>query len=274
MQIKSLLGEIDIISVAGCQTRIIIPKYKSVFDMGFNDDSSNKYQNVFVSHSHADHVSGIWHHAAMQDFIYKREGHYYAPEENTGLIRAYIEAGKAMNHWDNTKALIKDIEPRGKGAGVSVGNGVSIYSFETSHRIPSCGFLGVSKKSKLKSEYIDYPSFMISDLVKNNVSVTDELETIEFAYSGDTRIESIVGNEDVLNSHTLILECTHFSKKSVEGTRNSGHIHIDEIIHYHSSFKNREIMLMHFSKMYCKEEIEKEVLRIPEELRCRVKIAI
>lgn len=210
----------------------------------------------------------------MQDFIYKREGHYYAPKENTGLIRAYIEAGKAMNHWDNTKALISDIEPRGKGAGVSVSSGVSIHSFETSHRIPSCGFLGVNKKNKLKPEYIDYPSYMISELVKSNVPITDEIETIDFAYSGDTRIDSIVGNEDVLNAQTLILECTHVSKKSVEGTRNSGHIHINEIIHYHSSFKNKEIILMHFSKMYCREEIEKEILRIPEELRCRIKIAI
>lgn len=270
MLISSLLGDIDIISTAGCETRIVVPKYKSVFDIGFADNLSLKYQNVFVSHTHADHVAGIWRHAAMQEFMHNRVGNYYAPKQNTGLIKAYLDAGRAMNHCDTTKAVVTDTEPTGNG----VGGNVRIYSFVTDHRIPSCGYLGIHKKSKLKDEYVGLSAADIQKLVHNNITVNHFVENVEFAYTGDTRIDAVLNNKDVLCSDTLIIECTHVSKKSVEETRNNGHIHLDEIIANSHMFKNKEIILMHFSRMYCKEEIEKEIARIPEELRVRIKFAI
>ena len=71
------------------------------------------------------------------------------------------------------------------------------------------------------------------------------------SFSGDTKIEYVLTHKDVAESEILFLECTYIDhEKNVEDAREWGHIHLDEIIHHISSFKNEKIVLIHFSKRY------------------------
>ena len=92
------------------------------------------------------------------------------------------------------------------------------------------------------------------------------------SFSGDTRIEYVLENEDVRNSKILVLECTYLdSSRDVKRAREWGHIHLDEIVNHADEFENEKIVLIHFSKRYHPKKIPAMVEeKLPDSLKGRV----
>ena len=102
--------------------------------------------------------------------------------------------------------------------------------------------------------------------------ITDEVEAIEFAFTGDTLIEVVEREEMVRTARVLVMECTFLDDRvPVAKSRESGHVHLDELVERVDLFANERILLTHFSARYSRREIT-EILerRLPESLKARV----
>ena len=85
-------------------------------------------------------------------------------------------------------------------------------------------------------------------------------EVIEFAFSGDSLIEFVTKNPEVMHAKTLLLESTYIDeKRPVSRAREWGHTHLDEIIELLPDLHCDRIILTHFSRRYRKAQIEERL---------------
>lgn len=253
LDLGKTLGTLDVISVAGLRTRVALPGLGVVFDMGHCDDVSLAAQHVFLSHTHMDHMNGVWQHATIQHFAARRVGTYGVPHMFVGALHDYFRACEAL---DCGGEVARNVVAVGEGARVRLRSDLYVVPFSTEHRVPSFGYAIVSTKRKLKAAYRTASGVELGELRGRGVEIDEVIETVEFAYSGDTRIEGVAG-QLARAAKTLVLECTYVGADvSVEKARNHGHVHLDEIAANHELFaKTENLVLMHFSKRHKAHEI-------------------
>lgn len=85
------------------------------------------------------------------------------------------------------------------------------------------------------------------------------LQTPEVAFTGDTTAEFLdraTGNEDFFKARLLIIEMS-FIDDTVTPlmARGKGHMHIADFLAHAHKFKNEEILLIHFSPRYKRQDI-------------------
>ncbi|MBA0735432.1 hypothetical protein Gogos_019281 [Gossypium gossypioides] len=150
---------------------------------------------------------------------------------------------------------------------------LKVRAFRTYHVIPSQGYVVYSVKQKLKVEYLGLSGNEIKNLKSSGVEITYTTTTPEVAFTGDTMSDFIVdeANLDVLRAKILVVESTFVDNSvSVEHARDYGHVHLSEIINYADKFKNRAILLIHFSARYALETIQEAIAALPSPLAGRV----
>lgn len=155
----------------------------------------------------------------------------------------------------------------------NLGKGFIAKSFKTYHVVPSQGYVIYSVKQKLKSEYVGLPGKEISALRESDVQVTETIRTPEVAFTGDTTSNFFLdeANKDILNARLLIMESTFLDDHmSVENANEYGHTHLFEILAHAERFKNKSIVLIHFSARYTQQEIFDAIKKISPPLQGRV----
>ena len=101
--------------------------------------------------------------------------------------------------------------------------------------------------------------------------VTVDVEYPEVVFCGDTTIEVVDNQELVRKAKLLILESTFLDDDvTLERARETGHVHLDQIVSRADAFENEGILLTHFSARYSAGQIV-EILgrRLPAGLRDR-----
>lgn len=273
LDLGKTLGVLDVVSVAGLRTRVALPGLSLAFDMGHCDDVALASQHVFLSHTHMDHMNGVWQHATIQHFAARRVGTYGIPHMFVGALHDYFRACEAL---DCGGEVARNVVPVGDGARVRLRPDLHVVPFPTSHRVPSFGYALVSTKRKLKEEFRTASGVELSELRGRGVEIDDLVETVEFAYSGDTRIEGVAG-EIARAAKTLVLECTYVGDGvPVEKARQHGHVHLDEIGAHPELFaKTERLVLMHFSKRHKAHEIIAQAQRaLPSHLYDRATLTL
>jgi len=92
-------------------------------------------------------------------------------------------------------------------------------------------------------------------LRKSGRTITSEMACVEFAFSGDTRIEGLLENPQALNAKRLVMEATFLDDRvSVEKARAVGHIHLHEIAQHAQAFTCEHLVLTHFSLRYHRQQ--------------------
>ena len=81
-------------------------------------------------------------------------------------------------------------------------------------------------------------------------------EHLELAYVTDTLLGVVDQHPSLFRTRVLILECTFLDdRKSVESSRRSKHVHLDELIERAELFENEALVLVHFSQLYSPAEV-------------------
>ena len=257
-------------SRAAVQSYWRIAELKLGFDLGAQPWDFMGTSNWFITHTHLDHVAGLPVYVARRRMMKMEPPTIYLPEYAVDDVRRLLLVMQRLDRGRQTCNLI----------GVKAGQEIPlsrdhvITVFETTHTIPSVGYLVWERRNKLKEEYHGLPGDQIRDLRLSGVEVTRELRTPLVAYTGDTSPGGLDNYPAVYDAKILITEMSFIrANHRREKIHKFGHMHLDDFIERADRFKNELIICAHFSTRYHEQEILRYVERkLPESLRSRVKL--
>ena len=257
-------------SRAAVQSYWRIAELKLGFDLGAQPWDFMGTSNWFITHTHLDHVAGLPVYVARRRMMKMEPPTIYLPEYAVDDVRRLLLVMQRLDRGRQTCNLI----------GVKAGQEIPlsrdhvITVFETTHTIPSVGYLVWERRNKLKEEYHGLPGDQIRDLRLSGVAVTREIRTPLVAYTGDTSPGGLDGYPPVYDAKVLITEMSFIRPNHRrEKIHKFGHMHLDDFLERAHRFKNELIICAHFSTRYHPNEVLRYVEgKLPAGLRERVKL--
>lgn len=270
--VHTLAGyKIEGISVGGQETCIILPQLKIAFDSGRCPQRCVYADTMCLSHTHLDHVGGAGHYIATRSLLSLPPPTVLLPAQRADAFEAYVQSLRELDGSDLAHRAV----PISPGDTHALSKLHCVRPFPTTHPVASQGYVVYSTKNKLRDAYAGMSGQEIKAARDAGETVTDRVEVPEVAFTGDASGEWTKSDhpvaKDALRAKLLICECTFVDDAvDVEGAREYGHTHIDELAAAASSFENEKILLIHFSARYkAKEVTEAMDARLPAGLRER-----
>lgn len=253
-------------SKGGCCTSIMIDDLNVAFDMGYCPSKVEKLTDIFISHGHTDHIGCLhycyatkklthmkhkWNVTMPSCYIpcYKILATTISSLGRGGFPLEFIDGTALIRPFDKFLCDIYDAESCIKKDLIGNHN-YCATGFEMKHKIRSFGYIIYEKRSKLKKELAQLKGHELKELKTKNIQITEQIDIPTIAFSGDTIIDTLLTNDDMLNSQILIMECTHFLDSSIDESIANGHIHFQQFMTNIDKFKNKWIILCHFSQKY------------------------
>ena len=265
-----LAGQVvEALSIGGLETTFHLPQHKLAFDVARCPPELVNRALVFFTHGHMDHMGGVAYHCATRALRGMQPPTYVVPP-------AYVEDLERL--FDAWRAIDRSVMPHrtiafSAGEEFPVHAGLAVRAFRSYHTAPSQGYAVVSRREKLLEQYHGRSGVELRRLREEvGLRLTRTVETIEFAYCGDTTIEVMEREESVRRARVLALECTFVDERvPAESARERGHVHLDEICARADLFENEVLLLHHFSPRFSRAEIEAALEeRLPARLAERV----
>lgn len=256
------------ISIGGVETCIQLPGLDLCFDIGRAPRAAVHRSRVAFTHAHLDHMGGVAMHVATRALTSQSPPVYLMPAKNVQQFEAMLHAWRRLDR-SRLPCTVVPMEP---GSRFELGDGGELRAFATQHTVPSVGYAVFSSKHKLRPEFRGLPGQELRRLRLAGEPITDEVETCDVAFTGDTCIDALDAQPWLYQARLLILEATFLDDRvDVAGCRGKGHVHLDEVIDRAERFENQAILLTHFSARYALAEI-RAILgeRLPPSLRERV----
>lgn len=252
------------ISEGGVRTSIVCPSMDLMFDVGNQPIHHIHIGNLFLTHAHLDHSSGLPYYVSQRSLRNLKPPKIFVPED------IYDDLVSIMNLYQKIEGFIYQYQmfPIKRGELVDISSKLSVKPLPTLHRIPSQGYTIFEKNRKLKQEFQGVEGRELAERKKSGEILTEEKLHPVISFSGDTQIEYVLENPEVQKSKILFLECTYLDeKRNVDRARQWGHLHLDEIAAHASKFQNERLVLIHFSKRYSFREIRELVkAKLPRDL--------
>ncbi|EQA38394.1 beta-lactamase family protein [Leptospira inadai serovar Lyme str. 10] len=255
------------ISEGGIRTSIIMSNLNLMFDIGHQNPNKIHIGKLLLTHAHLDHSAGIPYYVSQRSLRKLTPPKIYVPKELEIPLHEILAL----------YSKIEDFPYRYELFGVAEGEEVEIDPYHTFkpwrtfHRVVSQGYTVYERKKKLKTEFQGLSAAELAERKKVSGPIDEIISKPVVSFSGDTKIEYVLTHKDVAESEVVFLECTYIDEeRDVSKAREWGHIHLDEILHNLSAFKNEKIVLIHFSKRYPIPYIKKVIAKkIPASERDR-----
>ncbi|TGN20112.1 MBL fold metallo-hydrolase [Leptospira idonii] len=260
------------ISEGGIRTSIAFPSLDLLFDFGAVNPDKINIGNLLLTHAHLDHSAGIPYYVSQRSLRQLPPPRIFVPKAIEENLRQILKLYSVMEDFDYDYHL-QGVE---WGERVDLKPGFFFKPLPSFHRVPSQGYTIFESRKKLKKEFSHLSQTEIREMKEKNADPTTEIQTPLVSFSGDSKIEYVLENDDVRKSQILFMECTYYcDKRGVERAREWGHTHLDEIVQNADAFENESIVLIHASKRYrYKELIEIVDKKIPDSLKDRIHLFI
>ena len=225
-----------------------------------------------VSHTHLDHVAALPVYVARRRMMKMEPPTIYLPAEAVEDVQRLL---RIMNRLDRGR-MVCNLVGVVPGQEIDFTREHVITVFQTTHTIPSVGFIVWERRNKLKEEFVGLPGDKIRDLRQAGTQVTREIRTPIVCYTGDTSPAGLDNCPAAFEAKVLITEMSFIRPNHRrEKIHKFGHMHLDDFIERADRFKNELIVCSHFSTRYHSGEIRKYVeSKLPESLKKRVVIWI
>ncbi|MFT5197500.1 MAG: ribonuclease Z [Planctomycetota bacterium] len=235
------------ISSGGIRTCLELPSWKLLVDLGSVDHRQVPADTVLITHAHLDHLGGIANHIALRELMGQKPGRYILPPEIVPEVEQLLTIWRRLD----AAPLVADLIPLAPGETLPLARNREVEPFATDHRVVSQGYLLRSKTQKLRPELEGTPGPELARLRNSGLAISTEVSRVEFAFSGDTRIDALLRNEAALNAKRLVMEVTFLDDRvPLDKARRVGHIHLDELREHADVFRCEHLVLTHFSLRY------------------------
>ena len=287
-------------SRAGCQTGFILYPYKILIDAGLT--SSQKFDHVFITHQHVDHVHNLplvcsRHKSGLNNI--------YVPSESKDIIFKYfrlitelssndaitlsndeicqhqninivgIDAGNFINIVGAKSLIFKSVTFDGK-------EDLVVEVIKAYHDVQSNGYGFNTIKKIIKPEYAEIIETKnvpaIKALKVQGIEMYDKKLNPEFVFFCDSTIENLTLHEEWKKYPCVVVECTGLY---VLNSNNSNNTNTDTIDDFdpsdrnHTSLrllksimlenKNKRWILIHVSMKMSQDEIKRIETQLLEE---------
>jgi ribonuclease Z len=243
-------------------------------------------QRIFLSHGHADHISGLWgflntRNSAMGEREKPLEIYYH---KSSTRIRKYLEFVMESSNRLKYEVEVYEIdeqfrlplfpkpdseETQGIGTGTKLIREERkerfLEVFPTKHMETECtlGFHIKERRKRLKEVYRNLSQEGIRAAIRKNgrEAVSEYYDQNLFTYSGDGLLLPL---DRMLNTDTLFHECTFLNGEDRKG---ENHTSLEEVVEQVLKAKPKEVYLYHISSRYSdtlRERIDKIEKRITE----------
>lgn len=256
-------------AVSGIGSALVVPQHNLCLDIGVCTPESIPCPVVAITHGHQDHLYGIVQHALIRAMQKMPTPKYLMSPHLIPHVEELFSRWRIIQE-DESLPKYKLI-PLSAGETFPLGGGRFVRPFKTDHRVESQGYSIVERRSKLKPEYLGFSGEEIRQLKLKGVEVTDTVEHVELAYTGDTRASVVDTVEDVRKARKLVIESTFLCEETAQAdfATKRGHIHLKELEARADKFENETIMLVHFSNRYDNEMIARRLASLPNSLGSR-----
>lgn len=259
---------IDAVSVGGLRTCIQLPGLDLAFDMGTCSPRAVSRSTVLFTHAHIDHMGAVVQHCATRSLVGMKPPHYVIPPDNAEAFDDLLAVWRRLDRSE----LPCHVHPIGPGGEIPLKRGLIARPVQAIHRVAAQGYVIYRRKQKLKAVWHGRDHNEIREARMRGEEITHTVETPEVAFTGDSRIEILDLNPEMLRTRLLIMEVTFLDEKvSVEKCRRLGHIHLDEVIERADRFENEAILFTHLSARHGADHAQ-DILnrRLPPRLAERV----
>ena len=244
-------------SLGGIETSVWIPEYHVAFDVGRGRQDLLGLRDYALTHTHMDHAGGLPYLLALRQLFGMKCPRVFVPEQMASELQSMLESWGRLQRYEP----LVNVVPVVPGERYSLRRGVDLVPFRTYHPVPSVGYSIVESVDKLRPEFAGLPGKEIGRLRKEGMDVTQVHERRVFSVTGDTLPEVLDKQPQILESETLLMECTFLDeRKSLDAVRAGGHVHLNDLLERAERLTVDRLVLSHFSQMHSPESIV-ELLR-------------
>jgi ribonuclease Z len=261
-------------SLGGFASCLDVPTFKLAVDMGVCIDRVVSRNLILITHAHVDHLGALAQHAAQRGLRRMKPATYILPP---GIEDDVVEL---LNSWRKLdggalQANLVTLEP---GESHAVRADLAVRPFRTRHRVVSQGYLFESSKKRLADQYQSLTGDEIRELRGQGVDVGVTTTSLSLAVTGDTRLDAVLAQPEVLGAERLVLECTFMDDAiDIEGARSRGHVHLYEVAEAAEAglFTGKALLLNHVSPRHSKAEALNQMKRhLPPDLMARTQLMV
>jgi ribonuclease Z len=260
--------QVEARSIGGIETCIQLPQFHLGFDLGRCPKGAVNLPRIFLTHTHIDHAATLIYHASMRELLGMNPPTYYVPHENLADVEELFRVWRRLDRSD----IPCQIVGVGPGETVVLSQHRRVEVFRAPHRVTAQGYAVINRKQKLRAEFLGLPEAEIIELRKARADITETVEQVDVAFTGDSVIDVVDQQKLVRTARLLVMEVTFLDETINAGkARVRGHIHLDDVIARAHLCENEHILFTHFSARYGPEEIRKILAeKLPESLKNRV----
>lgn len=259
-------------SRAAVQTYWRVGELNVEFDCGAHPWMFMGTPNLFISHTHLDHLAMLPNYIARRRMMKMEPPRVFLPGEYVEKVARLLKVWSQLDRGGFPCELV-GLE---HGDRVDISREVFVQAYATEHRIPSLGYVVFNRRKKLKPEFLPLTGDEIRRLRESGVEISYELHFPRVAYLGDSNPLGMDRNPIFYETEVLIMELT-FVEPGHRGDKihKYGHIHLDDLIARREKFRNELIIASHFTARSTTERVHQCVAdRLPDMLDGRLKLWI
>jgi ribonuclease Z len=243
-------------SRAAVQTYWRIPELRLGFDLGGQPWDFMGTANWAITHGHLDHIAALPVYVARRRMMKMEPPKIYLPSKIVPGAEALLRTFSRLDRGRLPCELI----PVDAGDEIELSRELVLTIHNTTHTVPSVGYMVWERRHKLKPEYQSLTGPEIRDLRLSGVEISAEVRMPLIAYTGDTSPQGLDSNPDMLKAQVLITEMTFVAPKHrKEKIHKHGHMHLDDFIARQDAFQNELIIAAHFSVRYNAKQVYRTI---------------